>query len=95
MLDKLEEEAAELRAELPDASRERLQDEMGDLLFVCANLARKLGLDGEACLRAANAKFERRFGGVEARLAEAGRGPAEASLEEMEGLWGEVKAGER
>ena len=95
VLDKLEEEAAELRSELPQASRERLEDEMGDLLFVCANLARKLDLDGAACLRRANAKFERRFGAVEARLAQQGRGPAEASLEEMEAGWREVKAAER
>ena len=94
VLDKLEEEAAELRAELADATRDRLEDEMGDLLFVCANLARKLGLDGEACLRRASGKFERRFGAVEARLARAGRVAAEATLEEMEGLWGEVKAAE-
>src|SRR5215217_9177941 len=58
VLDKLEEEAAELRAELPDADPERLRDEVGDLLFVLANLARKLELDPEECLRSANAKFE-------------------------------------
>lgn len=94
VLDKLEEEAAELRAELPDASRARVEDELGDLLFVCANLARKLGLDGETALRRANAKFERRFGAVEARLAAAGRMPAEATLDEMEALWRAAKAAE-
>ncbi len=95
VLDKLEEEAAELRAELPHAERERLEDEMGDLLFVCANLARKLGLDGEACLRRASGKFERRFAAVEAGLATEGRLAAEASLEEMEALWAKAKAAER
>ena len=77
VLEKLEEEIAELRAELP------------------GNLARKLDLDPEACLRQANAKFSRRFGAVEALLAEEGMTPAEASLERMEALWVEVKRRER
>jgi ATP diphosphatase len=94
VLDKLEEEAAELRAELPAASRARLADELGDLLFVLANLCRKLELDAETCLRAANRKFERRFGAVEASLAAAGRTPAEATLPEMEALWQAAKADE-
>ncbi len=95
VLDKLEEEAAELRAELPGADQARLKDEVGDLLFVLANLARKLELDPEECLRGANAKFERRFGAVEASLAEAGRSPADASLEEMEALWQAAKSAEK
>ena len=94
VLDKLEEEAAELRAELPEASRERLADEVGDLLFVLANLARKLELDPEACLDAANRKFERRFGAVEARLAARGLSPADAGLEAMEAEWQAVKRAE-
>ena len=68
---------------------------MGDLLFVLANLARKLELDPEACLRGASAKFERRFGAVEDGLAAEGRSPAEASLGEMEALWARAKAAER
>ncbi len=95
VLDKLEEEAAELRAELPDADPARLADEVGDLLFVLANLARKLKLDPEACLRAANAKFARRFGAVETTLAAEGRTPAEATLDEMEAAWQAAKAAER
>ncbi|MBP0443877.1 nucleoside triphosphate pyrophosphohydrolase [Roseomonas sp. SSH11] len=95
VLDKLEEEAAELRAELPRAEPSRIADELGDLLFVLANLARKLDLDPEACLRGANAKFERRFGVIEARLAAEGRSPADASLEEMEAHWQEAKRAER
>ncbi|MBL6457799.1 nucleoside triphosphate pyrophosphohydrolase [Belnapia sp. T6] len=95
VLDKLEEEAAELRAELPGAEPARLADEVGDLLFVLANLARKLDLDPEECLRAANAKFERRFGGVEARLAARGVAPADASLEAMEAEWQAVKTEEK
>jgi len=95
VLDKLEEEAAELRAELPGADPARVADEVGDLLFVVANLARKLGLDPEACLRGANAKFERRFGMVEQSLAAQGRTPREAMLDDMEALWAEAKAAER
>lgn len=94
VLDKLREEAEELRAELQGADQARLADELGDLLFVCANLARKLGLDAEACLRGANSKFQRRFASMEARLAAAGRLPADAPLDELEQLWQAVKAEE-
>jgi len=92
VLEKLEEEAAELRAELAGADAERLADEVGDLLFVLANLARKLGLEAEACLAQANQKFTRRFNAVEQRLAAEGRTPAEASLPEMEAHWQTAKA---
>jgi ATP diphosphatase len=95
VLDKLEEEAAELRAELPGADRPRLADEMGDLLFVLANLARKLDLDPEACLAAANAKFERRFGAVERALAAEGKAPQDVDLATMEAAWAAAKAAER
>ena len=91
VLDKLAEETAELRAELPGADPDRLEDEIGDMLFVLANLARKLDLDAEACLRRANGKFARRFGAVEQALAERGMTPAETSLEEMEACWRRVK----
>lgn len=95
VLDKLDEEIAELRAELPGGSAERLADELGDLLFVLANLARKLQLDPESCLRQANEKFARRFAGVEQRLAQGGRTSADATLDEMEAEWQAVKAAER
>jgi ATP diphosphatase len=95
VLDKLEEEAAELRAELPAADKARQADEVGDLLFVLANLARKLDLDPEACLAAANVKFERRFAAVEQALAAQGRAPQDATLEEMEAAWQAAKAAER
>ncbi len=72
----------------------RLADEMGDMLFVLANLARKLGLDPETCLHQANAKFTRRFDGVEALLAARGETPADATLEAMEAAWRAVKARE-
>ena len=95
VLEKLAEEVAELEAELPAADPARLADEMGDVLFVAANLARKLGLDPEACLAQANAKFTRRFEAVEAALAQEGLVPADATLERMEAAWAEVKRGER
>lgn len=95
VLNKLDEEVREVRAELPEADPARLADEVGDLLFVVANLARKLDLDPEVCLRGANAKFERRFNAVEAALATEGRMPSDATLEEMEALWTTAKAEER
>lgn len=91
VLDKLEEETAELRAELPDARPERLADEVGDMLFVLANLARKLGLNPETTLQAANQKFTRRFEFVEKALAAQGQAPADATLAAMEAAWREAK----
>jgi ATP diphosphatase len=88
---KLAEEVAELQAEIPAADKARLQDELGDMLFVVVNLARKLDLDPEACLQGANAKFERRFNAVEADLAAQGLAPADAGLEAMEAAWKRVK----
>ena len=73
MLAKLDEEVAELRAELPAAIPMRLADEVGDLLFVLANLARKLDLDPETCLRQANHKFSSRFNEMEQAAASAGK----------------------
>lgn len=96
ILDKIEEEVCELRAELADgAANERLKDEIGDLLFATVNLARRLEVDPDAAVRHANAKFERRFRSVEDRLAAADRSPQEASLDEMEALWQATKADER
>ncbi len=94
VLDKLGEEAAELRAELPGADPARLADELGDLLFVLANLGRKLGLDPEECLRGANRKFARRFGQMETTAERSGRGLGERDLNEQEALWQAVKASE-
>jgi ATP diphosphatase len=95
VLDKLEEEIAELRAEIAQgAPPDRMTDEIGDMLFVVANLARHFKIDPEAALRQANAKFERRFRHIEARLAGQGRKPEQASLDEMEALWQEAKKGE-
>ena len=95
VLQKLEEEIAEVRAELPAHDPARLADEVGDVLFVAANLARKLGLDPEACLRGANDKFSRRFDAVERRVAADGLTLADAGLARMEAEWQAVKATER
>jgi ATP diphosphatase len=93
VIDKIDEELGELRAELEagDVDQARLTDELGDVLFAVANLARHCKIDPEAALRATNDKFERRFRHIERRLAEAGRKPADATLEEMEALWQEAK----
>ncbi len=95
VMDKLREETAELEAELPGADPARLRDELGDLLFVCANLARKLGVDPEDALRSSNAKFIRRFGHIEAELAAEGRTPEQSDLAEMDALWNAAKGLER
>jgi MazG family protein len=89
VLDKIAEEAREVVEAPSQAERE---EELGDLLFVVANLARHLKVDPEAALRSANAKFTRRFRHIEAALAAKGSSPAQASLEEMEALWQDAKA---
>ncbi|MEO3431739.1 nucleoside triphosphate pyrophosphohydrolase [Inquilinus sp. CAU 1745] len=99
ILDKIDEEIAELRAVLEeeDASRQadRREDELGDLLFAVTNLARHLDVDPEGALRRANAKFERRFRRIEALLSEEGQEPSDVSLDHMEALWRQAKAEER
>ena len=93
---KIEEEMAEIAAEIATAgAQERLEDEMGDVLFACVNLARKLNIDPEVALRRANGKFERRFRHIETRLGAVGRRPEGATLAEMEALWIEAKLRER
>jgi ATP diphosphatase len=94
VLQKLGEEIAEIEAELaaPERVAERLEDEVGDLLFAVANLARHLEIDPDQALRRTNVKFMRRFARIEGALAAAGRSPAEASLDEMEALWQAAKA---
>lgn len=95
VLEKLDEETAELRAELGGADPKRLADEVGDLLFVLANLARKLNLDPELCLRDANRKFENRFTAMEQRVEAEGKSLSELPLMEMEDVWQAVKREER
>jgi ATP diphosphatase len=72
-----------------------MTEEFGDLMFVMANLARHLKIEPEAALRAANAKFTRRFEGVEAKLKDLGKTPDQSDLAEMDRLWDAVKADER
>ena len=95
VLDKLTEEARELVEAQATADPDEIEDEYGDLLFVMVNLGRHLGVEPEAALRRANAKFTRRFEGVEARLAAEGRTPQDSDLAEMDALWDAVKAQER
>jgi len=86
--DKIAEEIEEFKT-APDDKR---TEEFGDILFAMANVARHLGIDPEAALRATNAKFERRFAHIEARLAERGKEPGDSDLAEMDALWNEAKA---
>ncbi|MCA0249093.1 MAG: nucleoside triphosphate pyrophosphohydrolase [Proteobacteria bacterium] len=93
VIDKIEEELGELRMEIEAGTvdQARLTDELGDVLFAVANLARHCKVDPEVALRATNDKFEKRFRYIEKRLAEQGRKPADASLDEMEAFWQEAK----
>jgi tetrapyrrole methylase family protein/MazG family protein/ATP diphosphatase len=92
VLAKLREELAELEAEIEAHDLEAARQELGDLLFVCANLARKLNVDPEDAVRFANAKFVRRFAYIERGLAARGSSPAQSNLQEMDALWNEIRA---
>jgi len=92
---KIEEEIDEIRAVVADhsnASADRLEEEVGDLLFAIANLSRKLGVDPETALRKANAKFTRRFTAMEAAIAASGRAMRDMTLEALEREWQKVKS---
>jgi nucleoside triphosphate diphosphatase len=91
VLEKLREETAELESALESGTLRDLQEEIGDVLFALANLARHVRVDPEAAIRAANGKFERRFRFIEDELARKGKTPAAAGLEEMEVLWNMAK----
>ena len=95
VLDKITEEAGELREAAESLPQEKVEEEFGDLLFVMANLARHMGVEPEAALRGANAKFTRRFERIEAWLAEDGREASDSDLQEMDALWDRAKAEER
>lgn len=92
---KLHEEVGELLVEIEAGDLAKAREEMGDVLFVVANLARTLDIDPEDSLRYTNAKFARRFQFIEARLAEHGRSPDQSDLAEMDALWDAAKATER
>lgn len=96
VFDKLHEEIGELQAELTEnPDQDRIEDELGDMLFVMANLSRKLGVDPEVALRRANHKFTRRFHFIENELARDGRSAGQSDLEEMDALWNAAKQAER
>jgi MazG family protein len=95
IFDKLEEEVAEVKAAIAAGDPAEIEDEVGDLLFVAANLARRLDIDPEQALRKANAKFERRFRAMEAAAAAEGVDFASLSLDDQEAYWQRVKAAER
>lgn len=95
VLDKIIEESRELVEARETLTEAETFEEMGDLLFVMANLARHLHIDPEAALRAANAKFTRRFGSIEAALAARGKRPEDSDLAEMDALWNAAKAAEK
>lgn len=95
VLAKVREETAEIEEALSLGDKAHVKEEIGDLLFVLANLARHVDAEPEGCLQAANAKFERRFRGIEAALEAQGRSVNDASLDEMEALWQAVKLAEK
>jgi len=94
VVDKIREETGEIEAALASGDKNKIGEEIGDLIFTAINLARVSGIDAEAALRATNAKFERRFGHVEAAIAARGGTLEETSLEEMDALWTEAKVAE-
>jgi MazG family protein len=81
--------------QIPEDLRERLEDEVGDMLFVLVNIARYLSLDPESALRKTNRKFKRRFQWIEKQLRASGRSPREATADELESLWQQSKQQER
>jgi nucleoside triphosphate diphosphatase len=91
VIDKIEEEVAELRRAIATEGVERTEEEMGDLLFSIANLSRKLGIEPESALRKANAKFSARFEALEQAFEQQGRSMHDATLDEMEAQWVKVK----
>ena len=95
VLAKIREEADEIERELAAGDRATAAAEVGDLLFAVVNLARHLGADPEAMLRATTHKFARRFAAIERALADRGKSPQGATLEEMDELWNEAKAAEQ
>ena len=95
VLEKLDEEVAELKVEIDAADLEKVRAELGDVLFVVANIARTLDIDPEDALRATNAKFARRFRHIETELKARGRTPDQSDLAEMDALWDAAKAAEK
>lgn len=92
VLEKLEEEVSELKAEIKADDKPKQSQELGDVLFVLANLARKLDVEPEDAIRQTNAKFVKRFSYIEAALKLRGKTPDQSDLEEMDALWNEAKS---
>ena len=95
VLDKISEECHELVEAKETLPQDKIEEEMGDLLFVVANLARHLKVEPEAALRRANAKFVRRFEYIEAELEKSGKKPEDSNLEEMDGFWDQIRAADK
>ncbi|AGI68307.1 protein mazG [Octadecabacter antarcticus 307] len=95
VIDKIAEEAAEVVEARDTLTQDQVTEEVGDLLFVMANLARHLDVDPEVALRQANAKFQRRFEFIEDALARDGRTPSDSDLAEMDALWDAAKVAEK
>lgn len=95
VFDKLDEEVGELREAIDSGDESRIHDEIGDLLFTIANIARKLNVNAEEALQSTNRKFRRRFESMESSVREDGRNLDQLSLEQMDALWDEAKAAER
>jgi ATP diphosphatase len=95
ILDKIEEEIAELREALASNDKAKVADELGDLIFAVVNIGRHVGADPEMALRGTNTKFRRRFAHIETELEAAGETLEAATLERMESLWQAAKAIER
>ena len=92
---KLDEEIAELHEAIASGDATQVHDEVGDLLFTIANIARKLNVNAEEALQSTNRKFTRRFGSMESQVRETGRNVHDLTLEEMDALWDEAKAAEQ
>ena len=95
VFDKLDEEIGELHEAIDSGDKSKVHDELGDLLFTIANIARKLEVNAEEALQSSNRKFTRRFESMESRVHGSGRNLDQLSLEEMDALWDEAKAAER
>ncbi|HEV2722226.1 MAG TPA: nucleoside triphosphate pyrophosphohydrolase [Thermoanaerobaculia bacterium] len=92
---KIQEEIAELQEAIDSGNETQIHDEVGDLLFTIANIARKLNVNAEEALQSTNRKFRRRFEAMESSVREAGKNLDQLSLEQMDALWDEAKAAER
>ena len=94
VFEKLEEEIGEVHEAIASGEEKKVHDEIGDLLFTIANIARKLGVNAEEALQSTNRKFTRRFETMEARVREEGKNLDQLTLEQMDALWDAAKSAE-